>query len=102
MTESFTLTIEASYHRFHDTPRAPVDNSAAVNRELVDRFLEQYVPVHCKPWTCVEYEHTALRYILPALGPVSVLALARHNVATLHHELRDKSHQANRTLGMLS
>ena len=50
----------------------------------------------------VEYEHAINRYIVPALGPIKLTALARDDVAALHHEMRDKPYQANRTLGVIS
>ena len=70
--------------------------------QLAERFLEEYVPVHCKARTQVEYRHAVNRYILPALGSIRVVALTREEVAALHQELRDKPYQANRTLGVLS
>ena len=70
--------------------------------QLAERFLEEYVPVHCKPRTEVEYRHAVNRYILPALGSLKVTALARDDVAALHHDHRDKPYQANRTLGVIS
>ena len=70
--------------------------------QLAERFLEEYVPLHCKPRTQVEYWHAVDRYILPALGSVRVVALTREEVAELHHGLQDKPYQANRTLGVLS
>ena len=70
--------------------------------QLAERFLEEYVPAHCKPRTRVEYRHAVKRYILPALGSIKVLALARDDVAALHHDMRDKPYQANRTLGVVS
>ena len=70
--------------------------------ELAERFLKDYVPVHCKPRTEVEYRHAVKRYIVPALGSIKVAALARDDVAALHHEMRDKPTQANRTLGVIS
>ena len=70
--------------------------------QLAKRFLEEYVPYHCKPRTRVEYEHAVNRYILPALGSIKLTALARDDVAALHHEMRDKPYQANRTLGVIS
>ena len=70
--------------------------------QLAERFLEQYVPHHCKPRTQVEYRHAVNRYILPALGSIKLTALARDDVAALHHEMRDKPYQANRTLGVVS
>ena len=70
--------------------------------QLAERFLEEYVPAHCKPRTRVEYGHAVQRYILPAVGSIRVVALARDDVAALHHDMRDKPYQANRTLGVLS
>ena len=70
--------------------------------QLAERFLEEYVPIHCKPRTQVEYEHAVKRYILPALGSIKVVALGRDEVAALHHGMREKPYQANRTLGVVS
>ena len=70
--------------------------------QLAERFLQEYVPVHCKPRTQVEYRHAVSRYIVPALGSMKLSALARDDVSTLHHEMRNKPYQANRTLGVLS
>ena len=70
--------------------------------QLAERFLEEYVPVHCKPRTQVEYEHAVKRYILPDLGSIKVVALGRDDVAALHHDMREKPYQANRTLGVVS
>ncbi len=70
--------------------------------QLAERFLEEYVPVHCKPRTQVEYEHAVTKYILPAVGAIKVVLLTRDEVAALHHGMRDKPYQANRTLGVLS
>ena len=93
---------------------ADIDDGRNPNREkeserlsptiarLAERFLEEYVPAHCKPRTQVEYGHAVSKYILPALGSIKVLALARDDVAALHHDMRDKPYQANRTLGVLS
>ena len=70
--------------------------------QLAERFLDEYVPAHCKQRTRVEYEHAVKRYILPTLGSIKVLVLARDDVAALHHDMRDMPYQANRTLGVLS
>ena len=70
--------------------------------QLAERFLEEYVPIHCKPRTQVEYRHAVNRYILPALGSIKLEALARDDVAALHHEMRDTPYQANRTLSIIS
>ena len=70
--------------------------------QLAERFLKDYVPVHCKSRTQVEYVHAVKRYIVPSIGSIKVTALGRSDVASLHHEMRDKPYQANRTLGVVS
>ena len=108
-----TLTFEKAKARARQAI-ADIDEGRNPNREkkterlsptvaqLAERFLEEYVPHHCKPRTQVEYRHAVNRYILPALGSIKVTALARDGVAALHHEMRDKPYQANRTLGVIS
>ncbi|NKB55024.1 MAG: DUF4102 domain-containing protein [Alphaproteobacteria bacterium] len=71
-------------------------------RQLAERFLEEYVPSHCKPRTQVEYEHALNAYILPALGSIKTMKLTREDAAGLHHAMRRTPYQANRTLGVLS
>ena len=71
-------------------------------KELSGRFLEEYVPSHCKRRTQVEYKHALNKYIIPAIGSVKVLKLNRDDVAELHHAMKDTPYQANRTLGVLS
>ncbi len=70
--------------------------------QLADRFVEEYIPSHCKPRTQVEYNHALNKYILPALGKIKVIKLSRDDVSDLHHASRDTPYQANRTLGVLS
>lgn len=41
-------------------------------------------------------------FINPALGRHRISDIARADVARFHHELRDRSYQANRALGVLS
>ena len=71
-------------------------------KQLAERFLDDYVPSHCKARTQVEYKHALNRYILPAMGAVKVIKLSRDDVADLHHAMRKTPYQANRTLGVLS
>jgi len=71
-------------------------------QELADRFLNEYVPSHCKPRTQVEYKHAIKKYISPQLGKTKVLTLTREQVADFHHQMKDTPYQANRTLGVLS
>ena len=73
-----------------------------VMTDLGKRFLEDYVPVHCKPRTQEEYRRSVELFIDPAIGTKQVAEVQRKDIAELHHGLRDKPYQANRTLGVLS
>ena len=73
-----------------------------VMAELGRRFLEEYVPVHCKPSTQGEYRRSVELFIDPAIGEMRISEVQRKDIAKLHHDMRDKPYQANRTLGVLS
>ena len=70
--------------------------------DLGRRFLEEYVPVHCKPSTREEYSRSVRLFVDPVIGELRVPEVQRKDIAALHHGLRDKPYQANRTLGVLS
>ena len=70
--------------------------------ELGRRFLEEYVPTHCKPSTQGEYRRSVELFIDPAIGEIRIAEVERKDIAKLHFDLRDKPYQANRTLGALS
>ena len=70
--------------------------------DLGRRFLDEYVPTHCKPSTQAEYRRSVKLFVDPVIGELSVREVQRKDVAALHHGLRDKPYQANRTLGVLS
>ena len=70
--------------------------------DLGQRFLEEYVPSHLKPSTQEEYRRSVELFINPAIGALGVSAVARKDIAGLHHALRTKPYQANRTLGVPS
>ena len=70
--------------------------------DLGRRFLEEYVPVHCKPSTQEEYRRSVRLFVDPVIGELRVPEVQRKDIAALHHGLRDKPYQANRTLGVLS
>lgn len=69
---------------------------------LCDRFLAEHVEQRLKPTTQREYRRCIDLFIRPAFGTFKVADVARADVATLHHELRDRPYQANRVLGVLS
>ncbi len=71
-------------------------------RDLGQRFLDEYVPVHCKPSTAAEYRRSVRLFVDATIGDLQVGQVQRKDIAALHHGLRDKPYQANRTLGVLS
>ncbi|RIJ27717.1 tyrosine-type recombinase/integrase [Henriciella algicola] len=79
-----------------------IERRAPTVSALCDRFLDEYVPVRCKPSTEKEYKRCCDLFIRPKIGAMRVQDIARPDIAALHHELRDKPYQANRVLGVLS
>ena len=75
---------------------------APTMRALGRRFLDEYVPAHCKPSTAEEYLRSVKLFIDPRIGSRRVPDIQRSDIAALHHGLRDTPYQANRTLGVLS
>ena len=78
------------------------DRKAATMKALGERFLEEYVPDHCKPSTAYEYRRSVELFIDPRIGRRKVTDIQRSDIAELHHGLRKTPYQANRTLGVLS
>ena len=76
--------------------------NAPTMRELGKRFLEEYVPSHCKPSTEAEYRRSVTLFIDPGIGRLRVPDIQRKDIAALHHGMRETPYQANRTLGVLS
>ena len=75
---------------------------AVTMKQLGKRFLEEYVPNHCKTSTAYEYGRSVKFFIDPRIGRRKVRDIKRSDIAELHHELRETPYQANRTLGVLS
>ena len=78
------------------------DRKAATVKALGERFLDEYVPAHCKPSTAYEYRRSVELFIDPRIGRRKVNEIQRSDIAELHHVLRKTPYQANRTLGVLS
>ena len=78
------------------------DVKAPTMRELGKRFLDEYVPAHCKASTAEEYRRSVELFIDPRIGKRRVPDIQRSDIAALHHDMRETPYQANRTLGMLS
>jgi len=71
-------------------------------KELGERFLKEYAAVRCKPSTQYEYKRSVELFINPKLGTRKASDIERKDIAEFHHNLRNISYQANRSLGVLS
>ncbi|WP_127563066.1 site-specific integrase [Nioella ostreopsis] len=69
---------------------------------LCERFFQAHVSERCKPSTQREYRRSIDLFIKPAIGVFKVVDVERRDIAELHHRLKDRPYQANRTLGVLS
>ena len=78
------------------------DRASPTVTELARRFIEEYVPNHCKPRTQAHYCYMVERFIVPALGNRQVAEVERKDVAELHFRMRKTPYQANRALGVIS
>ena len=71
----------------------PADDAPTM-RDLGRRFLDEYVPVHCKPSTAAEYQRSVRLFVDTTIGDLRVDRVQRKDIAALHHGLRDKPYQA--------
>ena len=78
------------------------DRAAGSVADLCERFLAEYVEIHCKPGTVREYTRLLRKIVVPAIGRRKAADIRRRDVAALHFNLRDTRYQANRTLALLS
>ncbi len=69
---------------------------------LGERYLKEYVAVHCKPSSAKVYRRVLDKFILPVYGDLAVEAVEREHVSALHYRLRDIPYQANRVLDIES
>ena len=100
---AWALEILAQAKKGIDPPDADAKREAEpVMADLGRRFLDKYVPVHCKPTTQGEYRRSVELFIDPAIGELRIAEVERKDIAKLHFDLRDKPYQANLTLGVLS
>ncbi|MBT5523060.1 MAG: integrase arm-type DNA-binding domain-containing protein, partial [Rhodospirillaceae bacterium] len=79
-----------------------IHRGSATVAEVCERFMTEYVPIHCKESTAKEYRRSVDLFIKPVIGTRKVPDIIRSDIAKLHLDLRDKPYQANRTLGVLS
>jgi integrase len=78
------------------------DRQSTTMKELGRRFLDQYVPVRCKPSTQAEYRRAMELFLDPFFAKQRARSVTTADVAELHGSLSHIPYQANRTLGVLS
>lgn len=71
-------------------------------RELAERFDREHIAIRVKASTAGEYRRNLRRFILPALGQLTVTGITRADVAKFHHDLRHIPYQANRCIEVVS
>ena len=69
--------------RDHDAKQA----AEPVMADLGKRFLEEYVPVHCKPSPAEEHRRSVTLFIDPPIGEMRISEVQRKDIAELHHGL---------------
>ena len=73
-----------------------------VMAELGRRFLRNMCPSTASPALRGSTGGRWTLFIDPAIGDMRISAVQRKDIAKLHHDMRDKPYQANRTLGVFS
>ncbi len=76
-------------------------SSASVD-SLIAMFITEHAEAKLKDSTSVEYKRLAGNYIKPAFRHRQIGDVSRADIARLHHSMRDKPYQANRTVALLS
>lgn len=71
-------------------------------KELAERFDKEHIAIRVKASTAKEYRRNLARFILPALGRLTVTGITRADVAKFHHDMRHIPYQANRCLEVVS
>ena len=110
---STVLTCEQARHRAitiiaaaknGEDPAAERDagRKAITVKELSERFDKEHISIRLKASTAKEYRRNLERFILPALGRLTVTEITKADVAKFHHDLRHIPYQANRCLEVVS
>lgn len=93
------ITIVAAARNGQD-PAAERDagRKAITIKELAERFDKEHISIRVKASTGKDYRRNLQRFILPALGQLTVTEVTRADVAKFHHDLRHIPYQTNRCL----
>jgi len=97
------ITIVAAARNGED-PAAERDagRKAITIKELAERFDKEHIAIRVKASTGKGYRWNLQRFILPALGQLTVTGVTRADIAKFHHDLRHIPYQANRCLEVVS
>ena len=68
---------------------------------LAERYLREYVAIHCKPITVKHYGLMVRKHIVPALADLRVSEVQRKHILQFQYGLRDMPTVANRTVDIL-
>lgn len=97
------ITILAAVRKGEDPSADRAAQRSAINMtELAARFDDEHISVRLKESTATEYRRNLRRFILPALGRLTVAEITRADISKFHHDLRHIPYQANRCLEVLS
>ncbi|MHB9150483.1 MAG: tyrosine-type recombinase/integrase [Thermoleophilia bacterium] len=85
----------------------PAESRAATAAEptvedLAARYMAEHATPKKKPKSIADDQQKIDTYIVPKLGSRRVASITREDVGRLHHQLRGKPTQANRTVALLS
>lgn len=94
--------IAAARHGEDPAAERDAGRNAITVKELAARFDREHISLRVKPSTAKEYRRNLERFILPALGRLTVTGITRADVAKFHHDLRHIPYQANRCLEVIS
>jgi integrase len=70
--------------------------------DVAATFMDEHVRARRKDRTVAEYQRLFDKLILPRVGRLPIKDVTRHDVARVHHALRDTPYQANRVIALLS
>lgn len=97
------ITIVAAVRNGEDPAAERDARRATISvKELAERFEKEHIAIRVKASTGKEYRRNLERFILPALGRLSVAEVTRADIAKFHHDLRHIPYQANRCLEVVS
>ena len=85
-----------------EEPVPPPEMTEPTVADLAARYLEAHVAANCGAGTAKTLERAVRLHILPEFGELALSAVDRPHVSALHHKLRDRPFEANRTVGILA